>query len=58
MTFTLGIPQLILLVLLLVHVVDEILDYAKGKKARREIWVTIASLTLLLGILWWGGFFG
>lgn len=51
-----GIPQLILLGLLLWSAFCWIYDLGKGKLSKKELGINLIALGLLMVLLWWGGF--
>ena len=48
-------PQFILLALMFVGLGVEIVKH--GEPDEHNIWVTLFGQTIVLGLLWWGGFF-
>jgi hypothetical protein len=55
---TLGIPQLIMLALVLLNTGICLSKFGEPKKDRYDINDLVTGPAITLGLLWWGGFFG
>jgi ribonucleotide reductase beta subunit family protein with ferritin-like domain len=52
-----GIPQFILLMLMLVELTVELYKHGEPKEDKYNFFVSVIFQAILLGILFWGGFF-
>jgi len=57
MTFTLHVPQIIWLVLVIYGTAYALVNHGKPRPPY-NIWIDLVSTAISLGLLWWGGFFG
>jgi len=53
----LGIPQLIILGLVILSWGIHIAKHGDPKVTKWNFWLDLISSTINLGLLWWGGFF-
>lgn len=57
MTITLGIPQIIWIVLVVYGLIDETINHGKPREPRNAYIFAISAL-ITFSLLYWGGFFG
>jgi hypothetical protein len=57
MEIHLGYPQVIWLVLLAFSLTNAGINHKIRKPSTGNVWVTLAASVLVLGLLYWGGFF-
>jgi hypothetical protein len=58
MTFTLGLPQIIWILLVVLMLCHDGVKHGQPKEGKENIWITLTAQIISLGILYWGGFFG
>jgi hypothetical protein len=58
MTFTLGTPQIIYLILTFLGLVLSVIRHETPKEGTHNVWADITATAIVFGILYWGGFFG
>lgn len=56
MTFTLGVPQIIYLAIVVFNIVYAILHNGE-EQPKRNAWVSLIGSALGIALLYWGGFF-
>ena len=56
MTFTLGVPQIIYLAIVVFNIVYAILHNGE-EQPKRSAWVSLIGSALGIALLYWGGFF-
>lgn len=57
MTFYLGVPQILMLVMIAYSFTSDVLKHEKPYTKTENAWTSFTALLILLGILYWGGFF-
>lgn len=57
MTFHVGWPQLIYLVLSLLGIVITLVNHGEPREGQYNVYSVIVGELLFIGLLWWGGFF-
>lgn len=58
MSFSIGVPQVIYIFLMLFKVVYEVINHGKPREGNHDAMFSILVLPLPVALLWWGGFFG
>jgi hypothetical protein len=51
-------PQIIMIVLFSASLLLTTKDHGKPRTGNNNFWVSLISVVIQVGILWWGGFFG
>ena len=54
---SLGAPQLIYLALAFMDIGVETVKHGEPKDGIHNFWATVMARTLMIGLLYWGGFF-
>ena len=58
MTFTLGAPQIIMILLYLIVLGVNAVHHNEQNENKYNFWTALCSACVNMAILWWGGFFG
>lgn len=51
-------PQIIIIGLYAASLGISLADHGKPKVGKNNFWISFISAGMMLGLLWWGGFFG
>ena len=52
-----GIPQIIIIALYAMSIGVAVAEAADGKRLTKDLVNRIIAVAILMGLLWWGGFF-
>lgn len=58
MTFTLGIPQLIMCGFMVMALGSNAIMHGKKREGKYNFWAASIAIAIEAGVLAWGGFFG
>lgn len=50
-------PQIIVIILMSVEVGCSMMQHGEPKRGEYSVWSTILSMAVVVGLLYWGGFF-
>lgn len=53
-----GWPQIIYLALILYSIFEAASHHGEQRTGRHNLWATLVSAALSVGLVYWGGFFG
>lgn len=53
-----GLPQAIFLILVFIGMGSSIAKYGQQKKDHYDLFDVLASPVIVIGLTWWGGFYG
>ncbi|MGL5330362.1 MAG: hypothetical protein ACRDD7_13920 [Peptostreptococcaceae bacterium] len=57
MNITLGLPQILIIVLYALSLGIHLTNHGKDRKDKYDFWTSMVSAGMVFGLLYWGGFF-